>query len=430
MLFLQPIKLRMKKIFNFITGNSLGFETEELLNISLLFVAILMSIYATIFNLVIKLGTFLVFITFAGSVWFLLLYYAARFKRWYITTRLITVFSLFIFLNLIWFNNAGSFGPLPLVFVMVFSVYMFLWDGWRRIIFIFAYILNLLLQMFIELYHPEYLTTYTSKTDRIIDFYSGFVINICLSAVLIIYIKRLYIREKQKAIESEQLKTAFLANLSHEIRTPMNGIIGFAEMLNKPTLTEEKKQMYTRVIIENSKRLLTMVSDTLEMSKIELGQIDILKTRFNVDTFMNKIFLFNELKTQQKGLILKLNNNIKEKDFTLLTDEQKLWQILNNLLNNALKFTQSGNIELSCNRNDNEVIFSVKDSGIGIEKKYHNLIFERFRQVDLSSSRQFGGSGLGLAISKNLTLLLNGNIWLESEIGKGSTFIVSIPTDS
>ena len=420
----------MKKIINFITGNSLGFETEELLNISLLFVAILMSIYATVFNLIIKLGSLLAFVTFAGSIWFMFLYYAARFKRWYIITRLITVFSVFVFLNLIWFNNAGSLGPLPLVFVMIFSVYMFLWDGWRRVIFIFAYILNLLLQMFIELYHPEILNTYSSKTDRIVDFYSGFVINICLSAVLIIYIKRLYIREKQKAIESEQLKTAFLANLSHEIRTPMNGIIGFAEMLNKPDLKEEKKQMYTRVIIENSKRLLAMVSDTLEMSKIELGQVDIMKTDVNIDTLMNKLFQFYELKAQQKGLLLKLNYNIQEKNLAIFTDEQKLWQILNNLLNNAIKFTRAGNIELSCNKIENEIIFSVKDSGIGIEKKHHNLVFERFRQVDLSSSRNFGGSGLGLAISKNLVILLNGNIWLESEIGKGTTFFVSIPVGS
>jgi signal transduction histidine kinase len=420
----------MKKIINFITGNSLGFETEELLVISLTFVAMLMAIFATVFNFILKLGSFLTIATLIGSVWFGILYYAARFKKWYLITKLITVLSIFIFLDFIWFNNAGSLGPMPLVLVMVFSVFMFLWDGWRRVIFIFAYILNLALQMFIELYHPELFSSYASRSDRIFDFYSGFVINICFSAVLIIYIKKLYIREKHKAIESEQLKTAFLANLSHEIRTPMNGIIGFAEMLNKPTLTEEKRQMYTRVIVDNSKRLLTMVSDTLEMSKIELGQIDIIKAPVNIDIFINKLFQFCELKTQQKGLALKLNNNILEKDFTLFTDEQKLWQILNNILNNAIKFTQSGSIELSCVKSNIDIIFSVKDSGIGIENKYHNLIFERFRQVDLTSSRQFGGSGLGLAISKNLVILLNGNIWLESEIGAGSTFFVSIPVMS
>jgi signal transduction histidine kinase len=173
-----------------------------------------------------------------------------------------------------------------------------------------------------------------------------------------------------------------------------------------------------------------MVSDTLEMSKIELGQVDIMKADVNIDTFMNKLFQFYELKAHQKGVLLKLNYNIQEKNFILFTDEQKLWQILNNLLNNAIKFTQAGNIEFSCIKNENEIIFSVKDSGIGIEKKYHNLIFERFRQVDLSSSRNFGGSGLGLAISKNLVILLNGNIWLDSEIGKGTTFFVSIPVGS
>jgi signal transduction histidine kinase len=420
----------MKKIINFISGNSLGFETEELLNISLTFVAMLMAILAMTFNIILMLSPFLIFATLAGSIWFGTVYYAARFKRWYLLTKRVTVISIFVFLDLIWYNNAGSFGPMPLVFVMVFSVYLFLWDGWKRVVFILAYIFNLAFQMFIELFHPNLLFSYSSKTDRIIDFYSGFVINICLSAVLIIYIKKLYIREKLKAIESEQLKTAFLANLSHEIRTPMNGIIGFAEMLNKPDLIEEKKQMYTRVIIENSKRLLTMVSDTLEMSKIELGQVDIMKADVNIDTFMNKLFQFYELKAHQKGVLLKLNYNIQEKNFILFTDEQKLWQILNNLLNNAIKFTQAGNIEFSCIKNENEIIFSVKDSGIGIEKKYHNLIFERFRQVDLSSSRNFGGSGLGLAISKNLVILLNGNIWLDSEIGKGTTFFVSIPVGS
>lgn len=417
----------IKKIGYFITGHSPEFETEELLIIALTFVSMLMALFATACNLIIGLSRVLIIVTFASSIWLGLLYYAARFKRWYLLTKHVAVISIIVMLDLMWLNNAGSYGPMPLVLVMVFSVFLFLWDGWKRVVFIIGYICNLALQLVIEQFYPEFITPYVNHNDRFFDFYSGFVINVTLSAVLIIYIKKLYIREKVKAIESEQLKTAFLANLSHEIRTPMNGIIGFAEMLNKPDLTEEKRKKFAKIIVDNSQRLLTMVSDVIEMSKLESGQLTVTKDYIYIDKLLLRLSQFYELKANEKGLDFKLENSIMQKDFTLYTDEQKLWQILSNLLGNALKFTSSGSIELKCTRVENEVIFSVADTGIGIEKQYYSLIFERFRQVELTMPKNLGGSGLGLSISKNLAGLLGGHIWLESQIGKGSTFYLSLP---
>lgn len=423
-------RLKMKKgekLIDIIIGNSFELRTEELLVTSLTFVAMLMSIFATTFNIILGFSYFLIASTTLGIVWFGILYYAARIRKWYHITKKFVVISVIVLLDLMWINNAGSNGPIILVLVTSFTVFVFLFEGWKRIVFIIGYILNLIAQFYIETKHPNLITPYLSQSDRLIDFYSGFVINISLSGVLFVFIRKLYFREKTKAIESEQLKTAFFANLSHEIRTPMNGIIGFSEMLNNPNLNIEKQKKYTKIIIDNSQRLLSMVNDVLEMSKLESGIYAVSKNNVNIYELTQKLYQFFELKTSEKGLSFTLENSIENKDFFIYTDEQKLWQILSNIISNAIKFTHSGSIQLHCSIINNKLIFSIQDTGIGIDKKFHHIIFERFRQVELDLSKQAGGSGLGLSICKNLVDLIGGRIWLESEVSKGSRFYVELP---
>ena len=421
---------KWERVRNYALGNPIEFKMEEILVITITFVAMLMAIFATTCNIIIGLGPSLIIMTSFSSIWFGLLYYAARINRWYLLTKIITVVSVVGLLDLIWLNNAGSFGPMPLVLVMVFSVFLFLWDGWKRIIFIIVYILNLSVQFLIENFYPHIIKSYLNPNDRIYDFYSGFIINICLSAVLIISIKRIYILEKNKAIESEKIKTAFLANMSHEIRTPMNGIIGFAELLNEPNLGEEKRKKYSKIIFDSSQKLMVLINDVLDLSKLESNKVVVSRDFINVDIFCQKLFQFYELKINEKGLKFSFSNLIAQKDFMLYTDEQKLWQVLNNILNNALKFTCAGSIDFKCSILRNEVVFSISDTGVGIDKQYHSLLFERFSQIEHTLTAQVKGSGLGLFISKNLISLLGGRIWLESEINLGSTFFVSIPASN
>ncbi len=236
--------------------------------------------------------------------------------------------------------------------------------------------------------------------------------------------------EKERAEESDRLKSAFLANMSHEIRTPMNAILGFANLLGEEDISPEEQKEYTELINLNSKVLLELINDIIDVAKIEARQLKIVKEPFQLNQFMrglHMIFL-ETLKRQDKGHIqlrLKIPKPIDE--ITLNTDSFRLRQILNNLLGNAIKFTHQGYIEFGYNITEDKLQFYVKDSGIGISEDKKELIFSRFRQVDESHTRNYGGTGLGLSISAGLISLLKGDIWVDSASGKGSVFYFTLP---
>lgn len=230
---------------------------------------------------------------------------------------------------------------------------------------------------------------------------------------------------KEKAVESDKLKTAFLTNMSHEIRTPMNGIMGFSGLLTKPDLEEEKKHKYIEIIHQNSNQLLSIINDLVEISKIEAGHIDIEKSEVALDMLTKSLFDLFSLKANEKKISLKLEN--RNFDIEIISDETKLRQILVNLLDNAFKFTSEGEVRFGYQLKGGMVEFFVSDTGIGIHEKAHKLIFERFRQVEITSARKYGGTGLGLSISKAYVQKLGGKIWLESSINKGAIFYFNLP---
>ena len=232
---------------------------------------------------------------------------------------------------------------------------------------------------------------------------------------------------KQKAEESDKLKTAFLANMSHEIRTPMNGIMGFSGLLAKDNLTGEKRNKYIGVIKQNSNQLLSIINDLVDISKIEAGQIDIEKNDVKLDLLTRSIADLYHQKAINKNIYFELENEAA--DIRVNTDETKLRQILINLLDNAFKFTPEGEIKFGYKLIGGFVEFFVSDTGIGIDKDSISVIFERFRQVELSSARKYGGTGLGLSISKAYVEKMGGKIWVNSEINKGSKFVFTIPLE-
>jgi PAS domain S-box-containing protein len=231
---------------------------------------------------------------------------------------------------------------------------------------------------------------------------------------------------KQRAEESDKLKSSFLANMSHEIRTPMNGILGFSQMLLKPNLKKEKLHKYADIIVDNSKQLLHIVNDILDISLIEAGQLKINLTDVNISTILHAIEVFYKPQANAKkiSLKLKLENNIPN---LLHTDEHRLKQILNNLINNAIKFTEHGSVVFGAKADSNWIKFFVKDTGRGISDNQLDYIFERFNQEEIEDHKKLGGTGLGLSISKKLVELLGGDISVESQKGKGSTFYFTIP---
>ena len=232
---------------------------------------------------------------------------------------------------------------------------------------------------------------------------------------------------KEKAEESDRLKTVFLQNISHEIRTPMNGILGFLDLLNDENILEEDRRNYIDIINKSGKRLLTTINDVIEISRIESGQIRITLSEVNIDEMMAYLYNFFMHQASDKHLKLILAGTASSEDLTLETDKPVLEGIFINLLKNAIKFTTEGFVEFGYYQENNTLIFYVKDSGCGIPADRQKAIFERFVQSDLSITRAYEGSGLGLAIAKSYIEMLEGKIWVESEINKGSTFFFSLP---
>ena len=231
---------------------------------------------------------------------------------------------------------------------------------------------------------------------------------------------------KEKAEESDRLKTAFLQNMSHEIRTPLNGIIGFSELLNYDDITKDEIKEYTDAINQSGKRLIEIVNNVLDISRIQTGQIKIEKKSIFIHTiFLDLITMFSAI-AKSKNISLNYHNH-DDRYRLIYSDDAKLHQILINLINNALKFTKTGSIDFGFEIKDDVIQWYVKDTGIGIASELCTQIFERFVQVEQSMTRNFEGAGLGLAISKGLVELLGGTIWVESEVNKGSTFFFSIP---
>jgi len=233
--------------------------------------------------------------------------------------------------------------------------------------------------------------------------------------------------EKARAEESDKLKTAFLQNMSHEIRTPLNGIIGFSNLLGDEELTQGEIKEYTRIIQLSGERLIEIVNNVLDISKIETGQIEIKSKAFSLNTLLLDLHYFFSPVATAKGLILNCHTTPDDKISIINTDETKLNQILTNLINNSIKFTMAGSIDFGYNIKDSNILFYVKDTGIGITEEFHERIFDRFVQAELSISRGYEGAGLGLAICKGLVELLGGRIWVESKINKGTTFYFSLP---
>ena len=235
---------------------------------------------------------------------------------------------------------------------------------------------------------------------------------------------------KEKAEESNRLKTEFLNNMSHEIRTPMNGIIGFAHLLNEPDVTEEKRRNFINIIQNSGSQLLNIIDDILEISLLETKKVKTRNKEICINDLLLQLFSIYTIKAKENRIPLYLRKELSNKNSKIITDETKLIKILSNLIENALKFTNTGHVELGYTlqtNGDSLLQFYVKDTGIGIEKGKQEIIFERFSQAEKGLSRKFGGIGLGLSIAKENAELLGGNITLESEKGKGTTFFVTIP---
>ncbi|TVR74386.1 MAG: response regulator [Marinilabiliales bacterium] len=235
---------------------------------------------------------------------------------------------------------------------------------------------------------------------------------------------------KEKAIESDKLKSAFLANMSHEIRTPMNAIIGFSKLLSTHQSPDTDNSEYIEIIKNTGNTLLNLIDDIIDFARIESGEVQVSKTACDINRIMKELhYSFEKERLTDVGPCISFAVNIPDGtgNLTILTDDNRFRQIFSNLLSNALKFTKKGKVEFGYTVKEKDIVFYVSDTGIGIPEDKHHVIFDRFRRLDAGSNRKTGGTGLGLAITRNLVSLLGGRIWLESAEGKGSTFYFTLP---
>ncbi len=231
---------------------------------------------------------------------------------------------------------------------------------------------------------------------------------------------------EQKAKESDRLKTVFIQNISHEIRTPMNGIIGFSELLKDPELDEDQKAKYINLLSKSSDQLLNIVNGLLDISVIESGNQKINNREFTLNNVMDELYETYRPSIKE-GISFSVKKGLNDTGSKIIADNVRIKQVLINLLNNANKYVDEGEIMFGYELKGTEIEFFVKDTGIGIERHNHDKIFDRFFKAENKTDRLFEGLGLGLSISKAIAGLLGGRIWLESEPGRGSVFYFSIP---
>lgn len=235
---------------------------------------------------------------------------------------------------------------------------------------------------------------------------------------------------KEKAEESDRVKSAFLSNMSHEIRTPLNAISGFSCLLCDPDLTGGNKKEFIHRITDGCDTLLNLINNILDLAKLEAGKIKLNKRKSLLNKLLETMYslYLNGMEKQGKShLSFKLLKTSPDENFTIITDPDRIFQVLSNLIDNALKFTENGSVDFGYEIRDDQLLFFVKDTGPGISEAQKKIIFERFRKAEESKTKLYGGAGLGLAICNRLVQLMEGEIWVESEPGQGASFFFTVP---
>ncbi|NVO20164.1 MAG: response regulator [Bacteroidetes bacterium] len=318
-------------------------------------------------------------------------------------------------------------GPIIYLFVILESFILIFFVKLEKVIFTSLLFLDVTFLFLIENYYPASVGKYPSDSARLMDLYSSMIIYLLLGIALLNIALKFYIRQQEKAQLADKLKSAFLANMSHEIRTPMNGILGFAELLKKRDLSGEEQQSYIDIIEKSGARMLNIINNLIDISRIESGIMDVDWGESNLNEQLEFIHTFFHPEIEQKGLEFAYHASLPSNLAKVITDREKVYAILTNLVKNAIKFTNQGSIQFGYVVKGKFLEFFVRDTGIGIPRDRQSAIFERFVQADLNDQMAHQGAGLGLSITRSYVQMLGGDLWVESTEGKGSTFYFTIP---
>lgn len=423
----EIILIMAKKLANYFfrSPEEVGLDNYLVLVVSLLIFVV--GSLGTIINIFLNFDLKITLVTLVPTIIIIPFYLYIRFKGNFIYSKyFLLIFSILV-IDSQWFVNFGSYGPILFLFIIAESYILLVFEKAESIFFSIVIFINVSILFYLEYRYPGIFGYYENERLRIIDLYTGIMIYLLLSVFLLKFAIKYYVNQKDKAQNADKLKSNFLANMSHEIRTPMNGILGFASLLKDSDLPKDVQNRYIEVIEKSGVRLLNIINDIIDISKIESGIAVAEISESNINEQMEYIYTFFKPEVENKGIKLILNNYLPVNECIIKTDREKIFAILTNLIKNAVKYSEKGFIEFGCSKKGRFLEFYVKDTGVGIPQEKHETIFERFVQVDSDGKMTKQGSGLGLAITKAYVELLGGKIWLESNPGKGSVFYFTIP---
>lgn len=416
-----------KRLANYLfrTPEEIGLDNYMVLVISLLIVVV--GFLGTVINFFLDFDLISILLTLVPTVIMVPFYVFNRFYKTIIFSKYIVLIFSILLIDSQWIINYGSYGPILFLFIIAESYIIVVFRNMEKIIFTVIVFVNVSVLFYLEYRYPGIFGYYESEKMRILDLYTGMLIYLFLSIILLNFAIKYYVRQKEKAQNANKLKSAFLANMSHEIRTPLNGILGFSSLLKNIDLSREKQGRYIEIIEESGLRLLNIINDIIDISKIESGLAEVDIRSSNVNEQMEYLYTFFKPEADAKRMNFVLKNKLPVSESVIDTDKEKLFAILTNLIKNAVKYSEKGTIEFGCIRKGKYLEFYVKDTGIGIPPEKHEAIFERFLQADTTENMARQGSGLGLSITKAYVGMLGGKIWFESVPGEGSVFFFTLP---
>jgi len=431
MIFDRFIKLLKETSIKIDKKELVYFDRYFILPLSL--VGIFISLITIVFNIFLGFSFYLSLAPIIGIIIFIAVYYLSQERKFVELSKWLFIITVIAISNLVWYYNFGSKSLWPFIFILLYSYLIFMMSGRQLLLITIILILDVSALFLYEFNFPKALGDYPTEASRIVDNYTATLLFGISVFILMTLVKRIFLSEYKKAKEADLLKSSFLSNLSHEIRTPLNSIIGFSTILSDPDseYSKEEKKQFGAIITESNNSLLRLIDDILDASLLESGQMKLEGKEFCVNELVDDIKkVYSKVVVEDNKKPINFTAELPPSHTHIVSDKTRINQVITNLLDNAFKFTNSGSIKIGFNYGDELLHFYVSDTGIGIEDEYAQSIFTRFFKIENNNKVLYRGSGIGLYLTKKNVELLGGNIWFESDFGKGTTFHVTIPAKS
>lgn len=423
----SSLKKTLRKTISLILGSNEFFSLEHRF-LNFITLAITLGLFLALpINGYVDYQEEIIFPNIIFFVAFACLFYFSRIKKVFLATVWWSYITFIILSVALWSAEGGTSSPTLYTFISHLAIFMWIFPLKHRLPSFILLFVIISIMFFIEVKYPELIVPNPTINQTPTDQYLIFSITLLIIYLFSKYTRRNYLVEKEKSSKSDKLKSAFIANLSHEVRTPLNAILGFSELISDENATVEEKKEYKALIAQSSRSLLSLLSDMIELSRMQAGDY---KAEYKIcepaEILKEIIRDAEELKKELHKEHILITTQI-DFDNTVESDPFALKQIATNLFSNAIKFTHRGEIHVRLYDDTDYFILEFKDTGIGIRKEAQKIIFDSYRQVDDSTTRNYGGTGVGLSLTKGFVMALNGKIKVKSKERIGSTFIVSIP---